>query len=254
MKVAKRLAKEKLRMFEALAAYANMGDVPDEWKRFRLMYPDFFPVTSGFKWKGFGNLDEWMYASAENWYEELRGLPVPLVPPLLWYRNRLRSVWARNDPHGYALAILLGFEKEAENIGRDHPGEVAFEPIVRPALIPGQRALKEESHGLPPGCPVINGVTGGVSWEFGCAIQQAVYELMRERWRAKICPMCGRFFVAMRTAQRLCSTACAENKARERALTWWNETGSKRRAKATKPSASPHGRPVLSAGRSETSG
>ena len=230
MRASKRLAKDKLKMFEALAAYANIGDGPEDWNRFRLMYPDFFPWTSGFKHEGFKNLDDWMYSFAAEWHKNLSGFPV--LPPLLWYRNRLRSVWARTDRHGYGLAILLGFEKEATNIAAAHRGEMAFEQIARPALIPGQPVAREESHGLPQGRPIIDGVTGRITWVFGCQIQQAVYELMSERWRAKICPLCGKFFVAMKTAQKLCSVRCADDAARMRALTWWNEAGKDRRAKA----------------------
>ncbi len=242
MRVAKRLAKDKVRMFEALAAYANMGDTPEDWKRFRLQYPDFFTSADfesirGFPWEGFANLDQWMYTFAESWHKDFFSDPnlpkfaLPL-PPLLWYRNRLRSAWAMTDRHGYSLSVLLGFEQEAQRIGAEHPGEVASEPIMRPALVPSQRPLKEGSHGLPPGRPLINGVTGDIQWQFGCVIQQAVYELVKERWRARICPICGKYFVAMRTAQKLCSVKCAEDKARERALVYWNETGRKRRAEA----------------------
>jgi hypothetical protein len=225
-------------MFEALAAYANMGDTPDDWQRFRLMCPDFFPpVTSGFRWPGFKDLSTWMYSFAQEWHGEwLKEIDHPvarkLLPPLLWYRNRLRSVWARSDQHGYNLAILLGFEQEAKRIAAEHPGEVAYDPLARPLLIPGQKPLKEESEGLPQGRPVINGVTGQIHWEFGCALQRAVYELMQERWRAKICPVCGRYFVAMKTAQKHCSVRCADEAKRERALSWWNKTGRERRAKA----------------------
>lgn len=234
MRVSNRLAKDKLRMFEALAAYANMGDHPEDWKKFHLMYPDFFPVKSGFNREGFENLTTWMYWFAEEWHKDLSAFPV--VPPLLWYRNRLRSVWARTDQSGYALAVLLGFEKEAVKIASEYPGEIAFETIARPSLVPGQQARKEESHGLPPGRPLINGVTGSVTWEFGCNIQQAVYELMLERWRTKICPMCGKFFVAMKTAQKLCSARCSGDAKRQRALNYWNQTGKKLRSAAQKES------------------
>lgn len=235
MKVAKRLAKEKARMFEALAAFANMGDTPEDWNRFRLMCPDFFPVISGFKSKGFENLDAWMYASAEDWHKSLAEYPQfrRALPPLLWYRNRLRAVWARNDTHGYGLAILYGFEREAKRIAAEHPSEVAWELMARPLMVPGQSLIPTEqgSEGLPQGKPVINGVTGEIHWEFGCTIQQAVYELMQERWRARICPMCGKLFIAMKTAQKLCSVRCSGDAKRERALTYWNETGKKLRSR-----------------------
>lgn len=228
-----RLAKNKLEMYEALAAYANIGDTPEDWKRFRHMYPDFFPSTSGFRWAGFESLSSWMYASAEDWYKLLSNQPKfhHLLPPLLWYRNRLRAVWARNDQHGYNLAVLLGFEREAKEIAIKHPGETVYDGLYRPLIIPGQSTnpSKQESEGLPQGKPVINGVRGELRWEFACNIQTAVYELMQERWRAKGCLECGRFFVALKTAQKLCSVRCSDETKRKRALAWWNEKGKKRR-------------------------
>ena len=68
--------------------------------------------------------------------------------------------------------------------------------------------------------------------EIGCEIQTAVYELMHERWRAKVCPMCGKYFVAMKSAQKLCSAACNGDSKRVRSLTYWNETGKKLRIQA----------------------
>lgn len=220
-----RLAKEKLRLFEALAAYANMGDTPAEWKKFDLKYPDFFPQ----------DLARWMYGLAEDWHKFPAGPARNALPPLLWYRNRLRSVWGRTDQHGYNLALLLGFEEEAEKILSEHRGEIGFESHFRSSVVPGRtivEMLDDKVKGLPKGKAAINGVTGQIRWEFGCTLQHAVYELMQERWRAKICPACGRFFVAMKTAQKSCSLGCSGDAKRERALSWWHEKGSERRSEA----------------------
>jgi hypothetical protein len=218
-----RLAKDKLRLFEALAAYCNMKDTPEDYGRFRLLYPDFFPQE----------LSAWMYQLAEEWHKVHVHLGSTL-PPMLWYRNRLRHVWARTDQHGYNLATLLGFDQEAEAIAEAHCGEIGFEPVTRTALIPGRPlkdALASQARGFPQGKAIVDGVTGQIRWEFGCRLQQAIYELMQERWRAKICT-CGKYFVAMKTAQKLCSARCSNDAKRERARTWWNEEGNERRSKA----------------------
>jgi hypothetical protein len=247
MTAVKRLAGEKLKMFEALAAYANMGSTPADWKKFRLMYPDFFPNipeesanASPPRWSSrFKDLTEWMYGYAEECFEAEKRAPAsspsefclpPLLPPLLWYRNRLRSVWANNDQHAYSLAVLLGFEEEARRIESENWDDIDSEPTMRPGDIPGQR--HPHSMGLPQGRPLLNGVSGEIRWEFGCDLQRGVYELMKERWRAKICTICGRYFIAMKTAQKMCSGQCSGEAARDRALTWWNEQGKKRREKA----------------------
>ncbi len=265
-----RLASEKMAGFEALAAYANMGDAPEDWRRFRLMYPTFFPTTpSGITKPGFQNLAEWMYAFAEEWKREFAGLPEDRrpLPPLLWYRNRLRAVWASNDRHGYNLAILLGFDQEAKKTGAEHPGEVYTEMLARhvspsevgdlskfvrgsSGLPEGkpvvsfaaaevdwksnrdlQQAFYESINRLPPGKSTVDGVTGEIRWQFGCEFQQALYELMRCRWRAKVCPQCGRFFVATKPRRNFCSTRCTGESRKAQKLAWWNETGSKRRAR-----------------------
>ena len=49
---------------------------------------------------------------------------------------------------------------------------------------------------------------------------------MQSRWRAKICPECGKYFVATKTAQSYCSARCYEEMKRKRALDYWRETGS----------------------------
>jgi ribosomal protein L37AE/L43A len=222
----KRLEKNRRQKFEALATYANLADTPEAWQRFRARYPDFFPET----------LSAWLYDFALQWHYEFATHEAGrhVLPPLLWYRNRLRAVWSRNDRLGYNLAVLLGFEEEAKRVSGEHPGEIASDPVVRPQAIPNQspNPLRQQSEGLPPGRPVINGVSGEIGWQFGCELQQSVRELMQERWRAKICPQCGKFFAAQTTAQKLCSDACSEAAIRQRSLTWWNETGSERRAEA----------------------
>jgi hypothetical protein len=230
MKSSNRLARDKAVMFEALARFANLEDAPSDWARFRIMYPDFFPQE----------INSWMYEGAEEWSKYAADLP-HLLPPMLWYRNRLRAVWARTDQHGYNLAVLLGFERDAAAIAEAHRGEMEIETLSRTALIPGRpwvEAVKLHlAQGLPIGKAVIDGVTGQISWEFGSKLQQAIYELMQERWRAKICPECGRFFIATKNAGKFCSVTCTGQAKKERALTYWNETGSKKRAKARKKRA-----------------
>jgi hypothetical protein len=248
MRVANRQAsKQRLQAFEALAAFANMGDTPEDWRKFRLLWPDFFPTTqSQFERPGFRNLTEWLYSFSERWVAESAdpntedsGDPVGkemnylnmFQVPLLWYRDRLRAVWAANDPTGANLCVLYGLEKQAHNIGIGQPF------VVRTVLIPGE-SLDPSKHetvgGLPQGTPVVNGVTGEITWKFGCDLQQSVYDLMQCRWRAKICPECGRYYVADKTAQTLCSTRCFQEAKRKRALAYWNREGRARRAEQKK--------------------
>ena len=209
--------------FEALAAFANMGETPEELRNFRLQWPKFFSTDPFTAKPGFQDLSDWLYTFAAEWLQEY--LEGRVKPPLYWYRDCLRAVWAHNDPTGANLCVLLGFEKE----GYEKQFVNAVD-VIRPLAIPGQDLLGRETHGLPRGTPVVNGVTGDITWKFGCYLQQAVYALMQCRWRAKICPECGRYFAADKSAQTFCSTRCAGEMKRKRSMDWWNREGQGRRA------------------------
>ena len=60
-------------------------------------------------------------------------------------------------------------------------------------------------------------------------LQQAVYELMQCRWRAKVCPICGKYFIAAKTATQYCSTKCTTEAKNRRSLNWWTRKGSAKR-------------------------
>ena len=215
----------------SLAAFANLGDEPADWRAFREKWPNFFPTQpTGYNWDGFQTLTDLLYTFAE----EIAAEPVlrkHSLPALLWYREHLRRFWAHNDPEGVSLSVLLGFEEEARAAGNPQFLERA---LVRPMIVPGQSTdpSKQNIGGLPRGKVVINGRTGEISWEFSCAFQRAVYELNRNRWCAKVCPQCGTYFVAAKPANKLCSSTCFNEAKRARTYTWWSTTGAaQRRAK-----------------------
>jgi hypothetical protein len=212
-----------------------MGDTPSDWRKFRLKFPDFFPLEpSGSQRVGFRNMSDWLYTFAEEFGNESAGIPSireQVVPALLWYRDLLRAVWSNNDRKGGGLYVLYGYEAKARVIGI--PVTVA---VAHPMLIPGKfHDIKQNvTSGLPQGEPTIDPASGSIDWKFGCEFQQSVYELMRCRWRARVCPEDGVYFVAGKTAQIFCSTQCSGEAKRKRALDYWNLKGSddrKRRAK-----------------------
>ena len=99
----------------------------------------------------------------------------------------------------------------------------------------GQKETEERDtfSGLPYGTPVVDGNTGTITWSFGSLFQRALYDLMQDRWRAMVCPNCGRYFVADKTAQRYCSSECYLEKKGMKALDYWNRIGrAAREAKA----------------------
>jgi hypothetical protein len=235
-----RQAKEqKEEEFEALAAYANLGDTPDSWQRFRLGWPHFFcDSPSEIDRAAYGRLAEWLYASAEDWVrfcsEQSASLPADyrlrVIPPLLWYRDLLRVIWKRNDPRGAALCALLGFEDQARRAGL---AEVVPAAVRRPLFIPGQSALHDQlnTNGLPPGQPIVDESTYTIRWEFGCQFQRAVYRLMQELWLAKVCPQCGKYFIGVKPARKFCSTRCSGEKRASGSLDYYHREGKYRREK-----------------------
>jgi hypothetical protein len=241
---------ERERRFEALADFANLGDTPTEWCRFRSEHPHFFPeLPSGRNRPGFRDLSEWMYAFAEEWANGLADLPPDRrpLPPLLWYRNRLRAVWTRRDLRGYAFSVLLGFDQEAQRIAKEYPDDEQLDDILcRPMYIPGvsfnagQQAIgglpmgdqvvkSDIFEGLPAGQPHV-AITGRIEWVFGCILQQSTYEIMKFRWRMKVCPECKKFFVAKKTAQKHCSPLCYQRKKESASLEYYYREGKNRRA------------------------
>ncbi len=125
-KTANRLARQERDLqLDALADFASLGDVPDDWRRFREKHPQFFP--------------EWLYATAEARAAEGLVKESGAETPLLLYRDMLRAVWSRNDPDGNCLKFLLGFEQEAA------AGGLRF-AVVRP-IKPNEMLDKSEGIG-----------------------------------------------------------------------------------------------------------
>ena len=255
-KVSKRKARdERLNDFEALARFANLGDKPDDWANFRRMCQEFFPA----------GMEKWIYINAEKWWE-LSHLPDPekkrrnLRPPLLYYRNLLRRVWRREDPNGSSLSVLLGFDaawaavlEEAE-IEKEEPLRIKEEdgtifeveaPVDYGRLLMWKAPKMPEVHtedgirwmdeqtttscGLPLGTPMVDGKTSTIVWKFGCQFQTAIYYLMQERWRARVCPWCSKYFVADKATRKYCSVECPEVRKRKQARGYYHRVGKAKR-------------------------
>ena len=260
VKVPNRKAREmRLIWFDALAAFANMGESPQNWENFRRKYPKLFP----------GYLTDWIYRTAKDWWrmshlsetppndwqefhrkwpkilpERIEEWAVSVrslrrffddanaVPPLLFYRNLLRRVWTNDDADGNCLRFLLGFEKEALGGGLFGmtlwKSDLPPKPPVRPGWnIRWLGADDDELRisDLPQGRPVIDGLTGAITWSFSSRFQSTIYELMQDRWRAMICPQCHKYFSADKTAQKFCSTKCSDERKREKQIAYYHRKG-----------------------------
>jgi ribosomal protein S27AE len=183
------------KQFKPLQEFANMSDTPNAWHAIRLQYPHLFPPM----------ISEWLYGLDGHW--------IPgdgtTSPPIVMYRDRLRAVWTKNDRQGVSLSLLYGFKPEPSP-------NMPFEPFS----IVGHGPID----GLPMGTPAVNGISGLIEWKFECEFQNLLYELMKNRWRTKICPECGTYFIADR-AQSYCSDRCSVTIKNKRALEYWNRTG-----------------------------
>jgi hypothetical protein len=216
---------ERIQHWKALQHFANLDD-RDSWKEFRKRWPDFIPP--------------WMYSPGDTWAKHQDGLQhhwgppelrlVEFPYPLLPYRNALRAVWSRSDPRGVALRFLLGFDQDAEEkqVASDGPSP---KEVARPPALQDEPEASDYGNmrPLPPGRPLIDGTTGLITWKFDLVFQQALYELMQERWRAMVCPVCGRFSVAAKTGSKYCSNGCANVMKRKRALDYFRSKGAARR-------------------------
>ena len=234
--------------FIALADFANLGDTPEDWRRFRLKHPHFFPDSVPGLRHGFGTFTEWIYKSAEAWAKigpEINNRRLAgsrMLPTLLWLRERLRAVWTRNDVHGINLNILLGFEKQAFEKIRQLATPPTIEGLMNYAtLAQGEVSRKPDRlTDLPQaerrdilktleGIPEVDGLRGEIVWKFPFEFQQTLHELMKHRWRAMVCT-CGKLFVADKSAQKHCSTECYAEAKRESGRTRWHEKGKAERA------------------------
>ena len=205
-----------------LEEFANLGANAD-WRVFHNRWPNFLPDNP----EGFETVRLCLEKAAEE------GDPVIelfMDKALVCLRDRVRAVWARSDPEGRSLAILLGFASEGDD-GVTSRRSVAggSHRSLRPSSeIPSwEKAVGT----LPEGQPVLNGVTGEIAWMFSCQLQQCVYNLMQERWRAKVCTSCGQFFLASKPAQAACSSVCSHELTKKAKLEYWNTIGIKSRAR-----------------------
>lgn len=290
VKSSKRKAREErlIGEFQALEDFANLGDTPEDWQRFRLKWPHFFPdylaqwiYDSAKYWKMITTLPERpphnyrelvppelgvnfdVVPSDENWAEMahyFRSELHDMRPALIYFRILLRLVWSKQDPDSKCLSCLLGFdadppEEEVDGAEGEVNGLFWFGERPKTAAeieqeeaekdcdnrnrnkqgmpISMRRRIWEAYGGLPAGRPVVDGDTGNMGFQFGCQFQNAIYDLMQDRWRAMICPECGRFFIADKIARKYCSTKCTGERKRRKVLEHYHNRGrAARQAKA----------------------
>lgn len=188
--------RERKRRFRALDLFVNMGDGLEDWKVFRTLNPGFLPDIA--------------YVGASH-LTSLEG-KAEKKPMIYWYRDALRKVWRYMDPDGVYLDALLGLEWDIR-LFQDWDESIAGAGTLGRSV------------------PHANWHTGEIVIEFKTEFQTALFALMRDHWRAKVCPECGQYFIADKTAQSYCSPACYAEMKRKYALNYWRAKGSARRAR-----------------------
>jgi hypothetical protein len=245
LRPANRQAKQdRLRGFEALEEFANLEYNPKRWEeckgrweQFKKRRPDFFPPDLGTEycelsvpWPDPVKPERSVDVSERTLLIGARGetlivrviarfrgkiIHLGSVPTL--FRKMVRAVWTHQDPNGLALKSLLGFGPPAIESGDS--------AVELPGLLPGGKAI-------------VNEVSGAITWEFCCQLQRAVWDLMQERWRAMVCPVCRKLFVADRTAQRYCSPRCYAAKKAGQSLDYYYSKGRQKRQEKKQKKAS----------------
>jgi hypothetical protein len=144
---------------------------------------------------------------------------------LRYYRDLLREVWASKDPDGSRLSQLYGFKKPSRP--PDYLAELSskYSPELMEWL---------QDRILPKGEPIVNGLSGEITWKFKNEFQQTLYELMHSRWRLRVCPECGKYLIAQKTRQMFCSEGCSHLARVNRAIEYWNREGKALREKHMK--------------------
>jgi hypothetical protein len=189
------------------------------FQRFAIEYPEFAPVTfyeSKIEEVGRRNMVGWRPELYDVWRV---------------FRDILREVWERGSNSG--VAVLLGTDEEAVKIINREPGA---KPGALDGILQGyETALATSVAKIPSNYLTAasrvkpNWSTGTFRYEPDTDFRRSVFELFRQSWRAKVCPHCGKYFVANKTAQRYCLAKCYGSAKRERDLEFWRNVGSNRR-------------------------
>lgn len=198
---------ERERLFSALEAFVNLGDGRRAWKLFRKQSPTFLP--------------DFAYAGAVRWSTDES--PESKKPSLYALRDGLRRVWRGIDPGGAFLNALLGVSYDDAALYKD------WDESTEGGITLGM------SH------PHADWQTREITFDFKYEFQWALFALMKDAWRAKVCPECSRFFIATKTAQAYCSSACYGDMKRKSSLDYWRRVGSAKREKRNKQSKQKRG-------------
>jgi hypothetical protein len=231
----------RIRIWSALARFANTDDSLDDYHRMARMWPNFWPLPVE---DGHGN--------TLAWKEDAQ-------PLFNFYRDVLRRFWVR-DPVilklGRYTELLFGTLMDVYGLFEATPSALAGMPdkdavswdasLSRAFKLQGGmpnklvNAVIRLKNSYPKACPPFgwwpiayfwpDWNTGIAGYRAKTDFQCAVWNLFRQSWRAKVCARCSAYFIADKPAQSYCSTECSNQAHLASAVRWWKEKGASRRA------------------------
>jgi len=219
---------ERERLFAKLERFVNLGDSVEDFRTFESQDSEFLPFV------GYDETRQELTHTRESGQErrevlesELADLigPEPAKPlsvheRVLEYRNALRMLWVGcgGPRSARACAKHLEFLLDLHGVGETPFAAYGPPPSARHVTWPGTTLMPDWWSG---------------KFLLFCALDfpRAICLLWEERWRAKTCGDCQRYFVAAKPATKFCSSKCAGEARRKRDLDYWHEHGKKERAK-----------------------
>jgi hypothetical protein len=210
---------ERVRLLAGLEIFVNAGDSDEEYRMLQIQVPNFWPMG-------------------------LRGPfgPDKLDRPLEWptggqtlfraFRDYLRRLW-RSDFYkddgstvdGRYLEYLLGLESR---YAVDPPAGFTDAVMPNQAFRDGWMALSRGHQGVylaRPSSVLPQWRSSKFEYVSSNDFQKAVYLLLSESWRAKVCRRCGKYFIADKPAQMFCSTTCSNQSKLELGRRYWHDKG-----------------------------
>ncbi len=214
---------EKELLFAGLEKFVNVGDSPEDFKKFSLGFPKFFPIEISNPRK-----------RDISWTDQSQGIFYDI-------RDVLRRIWKGDDSFDdreTLLPVLLGLPPRIR--------QMTYRETVSPkqphSLYLGQgfKLMDRSQVTLPENAMVLlasiipHWRSGEFQYFPQTDFQRAIFLLFRQSWRAKLCVGCGRYFIADRPPRLYCSTGCNGQAKRKRDLDWWRREGSRRQKKKSK--------------------
>lgn len=222
---------ESARLLAGLEVFVNAGDSDEEYRKLQTQVPTFWPLILRGPF-GRGGLD--------------KRLEWPTAGKVLFraFRDCLRRLWRsdfyRNDGStvdGRYLQYVLGLEIR---YAVDPPGGLTDTLMPDQSFRDGWTALRRQHEGVY--CSGVASVlpdwrSSKFEYVSSNDFQRAVYLLLSESWRVRVCRKCGKYFIAYKAAQVFCSTVCSNRSRLEIGRRYWHEKGTllrERRIKSRK--------------------